>query len=841
MRLFAILYLYCFLGVSFAKEDGPSSTSKKDDDSMTASAPRNDEQAIDQVDDSVFDPIQGDYNCGDDDPDPCEVEWAPPISTVEQDEEGPSSTADTCDDPESSSTECAAQDSQDTKEIDKHWGSDKNVLNLRKQLLAAGSGGSTDGPHRRPPIFLMPGLASTRLVAWRFKACPALLSDIKVQDYVWLNINLVIQMSAFDAACLTECLKLGRNQTDFDDPATGCKLRPDEGLDAISSLSPGGFTPNLFVGGTNTVYAWLIQWLSDHLGYDVTNIIGLPYDWRLSPDKMESRDGFLTLTRRKMEAAVKSNGAPGIMVAHSMGNTIFRYFLDWLRVELREEVYERYARTAERRQKSDTEATTVKNSRHGWVDPTNKKAVPKNVVNSTIDGSRNEQLWELAMIEGDANWHEWIEQHIWTYVGLSAPLLGAVNPLRATISGENMGLPFTDEVAREMEKTFGSTLTISPLSSKSLFCDEWDVIESWDEESTASKQRHADSKLACIDDVVNDIEFSNEGKPYHMDPWARFPTLKQLLLQRMDWDSDIPMIRILQETCQEKEKPPCSQNKTMDVSPREIERGELYLTLSKLWKEEGDPMRVKQEQLQTSFWDTKVPNLLNRTWERPLIKHVIMAYGTDIATEVGYEFAKVERNSSNNSEKEQYDSMPEIRNVFWETAAGHLQVENMQPPPNNPISGFWKKKRERKPFRKGSMDASGDGSVPYVSLSFAQTWLLHSIRARIFSNNQKEGPANPLDEIEISHRPEDGNEWKTGRPPRRLTIPDEKRFEESADTGTTHPHGTKYKPAMVRYRTSGTSRTTGIEYTTSVIEAAMVEHKETTRCVVQLKHLCSIF
>lgn len=72
------------------------------------------------------------------------------------------------------------------------------------------------------------------------------------------------------------------------------------------------------MGGTNTVYAWLIQWLADNLGYDVTSIVALPYDWRLSPDKMESRDGFLTLMRKKIEAAVESNGLPGIMVAHSV-------------------------------------------------------------------------------------------------------------------------------------------------------------------------------------------------------------------------------------------------------------------------------------------------------------------------------------------------------------------------------------------------------------------------------------------------------------------------------------------------------------------------------------------
>ena len=60
-----------------------------------------------------------------------------------------------------------------------------------------------------------------------------------------------------------------------------------------------------YIGGTNTVYAWLVQWLAENLGYDVSSIVALPYDWRLSPDKLESRDGFLTQTRRKIEAAVE--------------------------------------------------------------------------------------------------------------------------------------------------------------------------------------------------------------------------------------------------------------------------------------------------------------------------------------------------------------------------------------------------------------------------------------------------------------------------------------------------------------------------------------------------------
>jgi len=180
--------------------------------------------------------------------------------------------------------------------VDKHWGKDEAILRMRDKLRyghllnRSGSQVTTemtqnrfddpnteiDGenhadifdPHdyKRPPVFLLPGLASTRLVSWKNKACSnPLLSPIKALEYVWMNINLLLQ-ATIDSSCFAECMTLGKNQADMDDENVGCKLRADEGLDAISSLAPGSIGSSLFVGGTNTVYAWLIQWLSDNLG-----------------------------------------------------------------------------------------------------------------------------------------------------------------------------------------------------------------------------------------------------------------------------------------------------------------------------------------------------------------------------------------------------------------------------------------------------------------------------------------------------------------------------------------------------------------------------------------------
>ena len=285
----------------------------------------------DLIEDSLFDPLAVDPSCTETEENDC---YSPPKSTIEEEiifdptcfkgagDEGGLDDSDetvTKNDlrTQQRNQQCAA--GKATLKRDKHWGDDPKTINMRDQLREQAKHSITD---RRPPIFLLPGLASTRLVAWKFKKCAgALSSDIKIQDNVWLNINLVIKMgTTIDIDCMKQCLELGLNQSDFktDKDNIGCKLRPDEGLDAIASLAPGGIGAELLVGGTNTVYSWLIQWLAENLGYDVTTIIGLPYDWRLTPSVMETRDGFLTMTRKRIEAAVKSNKHPGIMVAHSM-------------------------------------------------------------------------------------------------------------------------------------------------------------------------------------------------------------------------------------------------------------------------------------------------------------------------------------------------------------------------------------------------------------------------------------------------------------------------------------------------------------------------------------------
>ena len=170
-----------------------------------------------------------------------------------------------------------------------------------------------------------------------------------------------------------------------------------------------------------------------------------------------------------------------------MGNSVFRYFQEWLRVQMREDAYRRYLRRAERsaarRRAAGTDDAQSPFGR-AWGRyrrPGGADALREDDTDLWDEGARfsiehferglpernqtderfelpvdepsreHPKLWELAKMEGDGEWIEWMGKHVWTYVGLGAPLLGAPGPLRSVLSGENMGLPFTDEEARTLE------------------------------------------------------------------------------------------------------------------------------------------------------------------------------------------------------------------------------------------------------------------------------------------------------------------------------------------------------------------------------------------------------
>jgi hypothetical protein len=363
------------------------------------------------------------------------------------------------------------------------------------------------------------------------------------------------------------------------------------------------------------------------------------------------------------------------------------------------------------------------------------------------------------------------------------------------------------------------------------FCDGDDIITGKDSKRRSKKKKS--NNLACLEDIVAEIEATNSD-----EPWKDFPALRLLLKDRVDFDSTFPTVAIEREFCKENEKRPCSNQTVIALGPKDVMSGTLFDQFKSIWREKGDPLGVKLDQLRESWWHgnthKSVPNMLETPPDRPHIKHVIMAYGVDLVTEVGYIYKKTEQletddddsRSTKRFKKKEFDGVPNLAGVVWEEPGGKLVYESKGTLDESKLESFaetllGKKRVRRQPLKGDSGEAlnwlhhSGDGTIPYLSLMWAHTWLLHAIRGAMKSSDTT--VSTLLDSIRVSHRQKGGNEWLEGYGSDPLRAPID-HFD--GDTGTSNPHGTKYKPKMIRFQTSGNSRLTGMEYTTTVIGAS---------------------
>ncbi|MCO5566837.1 hypothetical protein L7F22_020519 [Adiantum nelumboides] len=243
-------------------------------------------------------------------------------------------------------------------------------------LLWSAGGAGVDfkqwGPHNsRLSGVIIPGFASTRLRAWAHLDCPFSPLDFRPLDPVWLDTRKVLSVPN----CWLKCMLLDPyNQTDRPD----CKSRPDSGLAAITELDPGYIT-----GPLSSVWREWVDWCVE-FGIKADAIIAAPYDWRLSGLMLEERDFYFYRLKLTFEVARKRRGGPCLVFAHSLGNNVFRYFLEWLKLEIAPRLYQK-----------------------------------------------------------------WLDDHIDTYFAVGARFLGAVESVKATLSGLTFGLPISEVVGMD--------------------------------------------------------------------------------------------------------------------------------------------------------------------------------------------------------------------------------------------------------------------------------------------------------------------------------------------------------------------------------------------------------
>eukprot|EP00658_Telonema_sp_P-2_P078006 TRINITY_DN720_c0_g1_i1.p1 TRINITY_DN720_c0_g1~~TRINITY_DN720_c0_g1_i1.p1 ORF type:complete len:649 (-),score=137.05 TRINITY_DN720_c0_g1_i1:63-2009(-) len=282
-------------------------------------------------------------------------------------------------------------------------------------LLLALASSALAGPQLKAhPLLLLPGFASGRLRTWRDKYCKAELAGLelggrgagyKVGDAVWIDTPMIVAQRA----CFLKCMRL-QNGTDpepTDDGMGSCRLRADEGLDAISQLDPG-----IITGPLTDVWWTFIQRMSNEMGVAPEDgMVAAPYDWRLSPDMLQMRDNFFTKLRHLIEEQVlkrpgvdcgsRPDHCPGIVVvAHSMGNNVFRYFVEWLEADL-----------------------------------------------------------------GSRHYKKWLDRYVFMFAAVGAPWIGASEAVRSIFSGNTFGLPVSVAEARSMGSTFGSAPIMMPVGT----------------------------------------------------------------------------------------------------------------------------------------------------------------------------------------------------------------------------------------------------------------------------------------------------------------------------------------------------------------------------------------
>lgn len=142
---------------------------------------------------------------------------------------------------------------------------------------SAVNGRALTGNYGKLSGIIIPGFASTQLRAWSILDCPFSPLDFNPLDLVWLDSTKLL--SAVN--CWLKCMLLDP-YTQSDNPE--CKSRADTGLSAITEIDPGYIT-----GPLSSVWKDWIKWCIE-FGVEANAIIPAPYDWRLSPSKLEERD-----------------------------------------------------------------------------------------------------------------------------------------------------------------------------------------------------------------------------------------------------------------------------------------------------------------------------------------------------------------------------------------------------------------------------------------------------------------------------------------------------------------------------------------------------------------------
>ena len=251
-------------------------------------------------------------------------------------------------------------------------------------VAADAASGGRPGEDHLPPMFLIPSLCGSRIRAWSTIDCASPGIKITPGADLWVAPALI----AAAPRCWSECMRLwGPNMTDM----PNCTARAGEGVTSIYNLADGIL--GRFAHSMSGVVDGLVA-----RGYDPTSLHAFPYDFRVTPEVLETRDGYFSRLKAALEVEVARTGRRAVLYGHSLGTKVAAYFLAWLRTRVRSE-----------------------RARRAWID-----------------------------------------ERVGMYVANGAPILGAPEIVTTLVVGQTMGLPMKQAQIREVLASSGGIAFLAP-------------------------------------------------------------------------------------------------------------------------------------------------------------------------------------------------------------------------------------------------------------------------------------------------------------------------------------------------------------------------------------------
>lgn len=166
------------------------------------------------------------------------------------------------------------------------------------------------GVKKKHPLILVPGFVTSGLELWEGQPC----AKKYFRQRMWGTMTMA-RTFMLDRDCWIKHMGL--------DPFTGLdpegiRLRAATGLEAVDYFMEGYW-----------VFGRLVEAMA-HVGYDSTDLISMPYDWRLALPNLELRDGYFTRLKNQVETSHLVSGEKPVVLSHSYGGQVMFNFLQWV-------------------------------------------------------------------------------------------------------------------------------------------------------------------------------------------------------------------------------------------------------------------------------------------------------------------------------------------------------------------------------------------------------------------------------------------------------------------------------------------------------------------------------